>query len=103
MKYSQFRALLFTFALGLASVSFFNYSYNYFTEIPVDLPQTEFNTVLPVYVEMPGKPFNISYGAGGGGASGGRTCEEFIKSLGKLTKKTRRIIEESPCRDEIQK
>ena len=100
MKYSQFRAALLTFAMGLASVTFFNFAHGKYTEIPVELPEAEFGTVLPVYVEMPGKPFNMQ---GGGGGSGGRDCDDFIKSLGKLNKKTQRILAESPCSDEIVK
>lgn len=35
-------------------------------------------------------------GGSGGGSAHGQTCEDFIKSLGKLTKQSRRILEYTP-------
>ena len=48
--YSKFRASLFTFALGLACVSFSNNIYERLTAIQVDLPQTESSPVINVFV-----------------------------------------------------
>ena len=65
----------------MSSVPFVNVLYDKWIEIPVNLPKAEFGTVLPVYVELEGRPFNM----GGGAGCGGRSTE---KSLEAHTNKT---------------
>ena len=55
MKYSRLRTLLFTFALGLATVNFYASVSEYFKEIPVNLPKVE--TETPIIIRLCPEPF----------------------------------------------
>ncbi len=55
MKYSRFRTLLFTFALGLAIANIYASLSEYLTEIPVNLPKVESNT--PIIIRVCHEPF----------------------------------------------
>jgi hypothetical protein len=100
MKYSQCRIALLTFIIGLLSVSFLTPLYDKWSEPWVDVPQVETESPLIVILSTDEHPFNMN---GGGGGSGGETCEDFIKSLGKLTKQSRQILALTPCYKEIPK
>jgi hypothetical protein len=51
--YLKFRILLFTLALGLASVRFFIFLYEEWTVVRVDLPQVQSETPIFVYARNP--------------------------------------------------
>lgn len=55
MKYSRLRTLLFTFALGLATVNFYASVSEYFKEISVNLPKVE--TETPIIIRVCHEPF----------------------------------------------
>ncbi|HEY0426560.1 MAG TPA: hypothetical protein VGC76_02020 [Pyrinomonadaceae bacterium] len=79
----RLRIFLMMFALGLASVSFFNSIYDKWTEIPVELPQVKSETpiiIFPRYFnEIPG---------GGGGASG---CDCGSPEFDQTSKQRRKV------------
>ncbi|HEY0429718.1 MAG TPA: hypothetical protein VGC76_18190 [Pyrinomonadaceae bacterium] len=97
MKYSQFIVSILTFALGVLCVPFANGLYEKWSEPYVEVPQAVSESPIVVIAPTEQNPFNMS----GGGSSGGQTCEDFIKSLGKLTKQSRRILAYTPCYDSI--
>lgn len=103
MKYSQFRIALLTFILGVISVSFVSALYDKWGEPYIELPQVKSDTPIIVVYETAHHHYNQTDTGAGGGGSGGQTCEEFIKSLGKLTKQSRRILAYTPCRNSISK
>lgn len=57
--------MLITLALGLASVGFVNWLYDYVTEISVDLPKVEFGSPIFVYSQE----YNFNLFGGGRGAN----------------------------------
>lgn len=104
MKCSRLRIALLTFILGVVSVSFFNSEYNIWTEIQVDVPKVESETPFICNI-VPTKRFSMyrHRDLDFGGSSGGQSCNEFIKSLGKLTNQSRRILAYTPCGNSILK
>ena len=89
MKYFQIRTALLTFTLAVVSVPIISASFDKWREPEIDLPQTKSGSTMTVWVESNKKL--------GGGASGGQTCDEFVKSLGKLTKQSRKILAITRC------
>lgn len=79
MKYAQVRIALLTFTLGLSSVPFSDFIQTKWIESSIDLPKVTSTTPIIVYSK-----YNSEIDTGAGG-SGGQTCDDFIKSPGKLT------------------
>jgi hypothetical protein len=84
MKYFQIRTALLTFTLSIVSVPIISASFDKWREPEIDLPQTKSGSTMTLWVESDKKL--------GGGASGGQTCDEFVTSLGKLSKQSRKIL-----------
>lgn len=64
--YFQFRTMLLTLTLGLASAGFFNWLDDYLTEIPVDLPKAESGSPIFIFPQE----YNFELFGGGSGACG---------------------------------
>lgn len=70
--YFQFRVMLITLALGLSSASFFSWTNDYLTEIPVDLPKVHSSSVFEVITKKNGARFeSIGHACGGTNIYGG--------------------------------
>lgn len=70
-----------TFAFGLASVGFVNWSVNYWTEISVDLPQVNSSSVIEITTKRTGRRFeSIGFGCGGTNEYGGSTWVQGFQS-----------------------
>ncbi len=88
--YYQFRIMLMTFALGLASVFVFTGSLKYSNEVGVDLPKVDFKPQTIIFslskvksessiMLSLGKPIDPKQNVAG--ASGGTTCDEAREKL----------------------
>jgi hypothetical protein len=113
--YYRLKMFFVTLAIGLLVVNIWTRLADYYSEIPVNLPHVESESLIIVR-PMPWKGMPRGGGGGSGGASDGNytdigggsgadgiTCEDFIKSLGKLTEQSRRILAHTPCSEEARK
>ena len=69
--------MLITLALGLASVGFFNWSNDYSTEIPVDLPKLESSSPIFIFPRESG----VMPRSGGDDGCGGKNYNKKIKNI----------------------